>query len=53
MSIKIIATGIILVTFALIVFFVLQRAGGRRKPPSPPTPPGPYNNDGKGEGPSA
>jgi hypothetical protein len=44
-SIEIIATGIILVAFALIVYFVLKQAGGRKKVPPPPTPPGPYEND--------
>ena len=45
MSIELIATGIILVAFALIVFFVLKQAGGRKKGPPPPAPPGPYEND--------
>ena len=48
MSLKIIATGIILVAFALIVFFVLKSAGGRKKGPPPSTPPGPYENDESG-----
>lgn len=56
MSIEVIATGIILVAFALIVYFVLREAGGRKKGPPPPAPPGPYENDkdnvgGKGQTP--
>lgn len=53
MSIRVIATLIVLAGLGLAIFLVLKWASGQNKAKRPPTPPGPYENeenDKNGEG---